>query len=373
MLIAVLGINTVNTQAASQFVDVSEWQPDTQGFIDQLVDYGITGVVVKLTGGNARPSNYTNPKAGNQIRAAWNRGLKVSVYHYAKYNGAAGAKAEAQFFAAQAQKYGLSKDTVMVADVEHASLKNPYADTVTFQQELARLGYHNQVVYSMASWFWYNKLPRNYPTWVAHYNVTTPGLSNITAWQYTNQFKGLHVDASYDYGGLFTNQIRSNEAVTTVKYRPSYGIVVWNGYDLNTRKQTGKYLKHGTSWKVVLQAKYKGEYWYAVGNNQWIQAKYTSNSKGYSNVRTVYPNSNPNGAPIATINYISGYGITLWNGYDVYTRKPTGRYLLDGSDWKIIAQVKVNGEYWYQLGKNQWIQAKYTTNPNGFTKLNPGA
>ncbi|BDR59600.1 hypothetical protein XA3_20410 [Xylocopilactobacillus apicola] len=332
--------------------------------MDQLVDNGISGVVVKITQGGAKGDNYYNPNASQQIQAAKNRGMKVSLYHHAKYQGADQARAEANFFASRAQALGFGKDVLMVDDVEDKIITDTYNDTIAFQAELARLGYHNQVIYSMASWFWNNKLPRTYPAWVARYNASDSGVSDATAWQYTNHFNGMHVDASYDYGGLFT----SKEPITRINFVPGYGIMLWTGYDIYTRQPTGRYLPHGSSWKVVLQAKIHGEYWYALGYNQWIPARYTSNPNGYSNVETVLPNSDPNGTPIATINYLPGYGVVLWDSYDLDTRQPTGRYLPDGSDWKIIAQVKSNGEYWYELGKNQWIPAKFATNPNGFTQ-----
>lgn len=356
-----LGVKPVSAAVVGQFADVSEWQPDTQDFYNKIADYGISGVVVKLTMGQ----DFVNPKAAKQIQAAKNLSLKVSFYHHAKYQNPTQAIAEANFFAGQVQKYGYGLDTVMVDDVEDNIITNTYNDTIVFQNELARLGYHNQVIYSMASWFWYNKLPRNYPTWVAHFNVADPGVSNITAWQYTNHFNNLHLDASYDYEGLFTNR----EPVVRINYIPGYGIMLWNGYDPSSRQPSGRYLKHGTGWKVTAQAKVEGHYWYQVAKNQWIQADYTTNPNGFSTLSTILPNSDPNGFPIATINYFPGYGIMLWNGYENNKRQQTGRYLPDGSSWKISAQALVNGKYWYEVATNQWIQANFTTNPKGFNTL----
>ncbi|MCT6893193.1 MAG: hypothetical protein M3Z38_03730 [Bombilactobacillus mellifer] len=357
----------VKAEGSNLFADVSNWQPDTQEFFDQMVSQGISGVVIKLTAGGAKNDNFINPKAAKQIQAARNLNLPISLYHYAKYQGIAQAQAEANFFANQAQTYGFGKNTLMVADVEDSSLTNPYQDTVAFQAELARLGYKSQVIYSMASWFWNQKVPRTYPAWVAHYNVDQPGVSGIAAWQFTNKFKGMHLDASYDYQGLFTFS-QSNPPAVTVKYIPGYGIMLWDNYDINTRRPLYRYLPHGSAWRLFRQAKIKGEYWYELGTNQWIQARYTNFPNGHPVMETILPNSDPNGRPIATIDYLSGYGIMLWNNYDVYTRSPLYRYLPDGSDWKVVGQAKVGDGYWYKLGTNQWIDANYTTNPNGFTK-----
>lgn len=368
-LLVLLPFSATPIQAAgnSQFADVSNWQPDTQEFFNKIVAEGISGVVIKLTAGGAKNDNFINPKAAKQIQAARNLNLPISFYHYAKYQGADQARTEANFFASQVRAFGFDQKTLLVADVEDATLLNPYQDTIAFQAELARLGYHNQVIYSMASWFWNQKVPRNYPAWVAHFNVANPGVANIAAWQYTNKFKGMHLDASYDYQGLFTYN-EANPAAVTVKYRPGYGIMLWSGYDRNTRQPLNRYLPHGSAWRIFRQAKIKGEYWYEVGKNQWIQARYTNFPNGHPVMETILQNSDPNGQPIATIDYLKGYGIMLWNNYDLYTRQPLNRYLPDGSDWKVLGQAKVGTGYWYKLGNNQWIDANYTTNPQGFTK-----
>lgn len=65
-------------------------------------------------------------------------------------------------------------------------------------------------------------------------------------------------------------------ATTTVKvnYVPGYGIAVWNNYQGG--RVTGKFLSHGTSWKVYNTVKDSaGNTWYNLGGQQWIMAKYT--------------------------------------------------------------------------------------------------
>lgn len=70
-----------------------------------------------------------------------------------------------------------------------------------------------------------------------------------------------------------TVQAATNDVVT-VKYTPGYGIAVWTNYEGG--HTTGQTLKHGTAWKVVSNAKdSKGNTWYELGRNQWIQAQYT--------------------------------------------------------------------------------------------------
>lgn len=367
------------------FADVASYQPSDVQFFKSLATNQVAGVVVKLTEGN---NYYVNDKAADQIAAAQATGLKVSAYHYAHYNGPDEAKAEADFFANQAAQFGLSKDTVMVADVEDSAMSNPYDDTITFQTELARLGYVNQVTYSMASWFWKNKLPRNYPVWVANYGVDKPGVDNAAAWQYTNNFNGQHVDMSYDFSGIFTtgsshitnptptipdNSNQSDTAanvpaptpmsgVATINYVPRYGIALWNGYGAQ-RTYAGKTLLHGSKWKVLAQTYADGEYWYNLGGNQWIEGKYTNIDTGTVGVPAVNSNGASN-SKIVTIKYVPNFSIAVWNGYDA-NRQYAGKKLPNASSWAVYAQKYINGAFWYNLGGNQWIEGQYTTTPNG--------
>lgn len=85
---------------------------------------------------------------------------------------------------------------------------------------------------------------------------------------------------------------------------------------------------------------------------------------------TVYQPSNPatlapalikTAAPkrVATVDYRGGVG--LFNGYGPSARF-TKRMLPNGTRWLVSAVAKDNvGRTWYQVGGNQWIDAKYVT------------
>ncbi|ERL65035.1 GH25 family lysozyme [Schleiferilactobacillus shenzhenensis] len=296
-----VAVTTPAAEAAAfaQFADVASYQPDDVVFFKSLATNEVAGVVVKLTEGSADGDAYVNPKAGAQIKAAQASGLKVSLYHYARYNSADEARDEADFFADTADQFGLGKNTVVVDDVEDSSLADPYNDTVAFQSELAARGFNNQVTYSMASWFWNNKVPRNYPIWVANYGVDSPQVDNAAAWQYTNNYQGKNVDMSYDFTGIFTNSTNNSSgsstnnnqptptvtknAVAQIKYVPGYSVALWNGYGA-ARTFSGRKLPHNSRWKVVKQIQVNGHYWYNVGTNQWIDAQYTDHPNGFSNL-----------------------------------------------------------------------------------------
>lgn len=208
--------------APSYFIDISSHN----GVISvsdyqRLKSQGITGVVVKLTEG----TSYTNPYARAQVANAQAAGLRVSAYHYSHYETAAEARAEAQYFVRVAQSMGLSGSTTMVNDMEERSMLNGdlNANTQAWKDEMTRLGYSNNVYYTMASWLDTKGGKLNTAKfglsnlWVAHYLYVYTYLdqesakslsyySNTAAWQYTSVSpKFSHaLDESIDYTGRFT-------------------------------------------------------------------------------------------------------------------------------------------------------------------------
>ncbi|SDO53140.1 Lyzozyme M1 (1,4-beta-N-acetylmuramidase), GH25 family [Streptococcus equinus] len=194
-------------------ISVSEYQ--------SLKSQGITGVVVKLTEG----TSYTNPYARAQITNAQAAGLKVSAYHYSHYETAAEARAEAQYFVSVAKSMGLSGSTTMVNDMEERAMLNGdlNGNTQAWKDEMKRLGYNNNVYYTMASWLDTKGGKLNTAKfglsnlWVAHYLYAYTYLdqesakslsyySNTAAWQYTSVSPKLShaLDESIDYTGRFT-------------------------------------------------------------------------------------------------------------------------------------------------------------------------
>lgn len=59
-----------------------------------------------------------------------------------------------------------------------------------------------------------------------------------------------------------------------IKYLPGKGVRIWTNY--NSGRFMGFRAKDGTEWNVVKTATDKaGNLWYMVGDNEWIQARYT--------------------------------------------------------------------------------------------------
>ena len=193
--------------ARTPFIDVSSYQEDTQAFFQTAKNQGARGVVVKLTEGSEDGSNYINPRAAAQIRNALAVGLPVSCYHFARYTSIADAQNEARFFVKVARQMGMYDNTLMIADAEVNTAADYQGATLAFLQEVEALGYKRTGVYSMKSFFTGGILNShgfgNRQKWVAGYGVTSLGIDNATAWQYTDNGI-LGIDTSYDFGGAFT-------------------------------------------------------------------------------------------------------------------------------------------------------------------------
>ena len=102
-----------NSRPPKDFIDVSSHN----GYLsveayETMKNYGITGVVVKLTEGDS----YRNPLAPEQVANAIQAGLKVSVYHYAWFNYAEDTEKEAHYLLAYLKELNLPYSTVVVND-----------------------------------------------------------------------------------------------------------------------------------------------------------------------------------------------------------------------------------------------------------------
>lgn len=195
--------------------DVAVYQSKSKAFFENLKRYGIDSVMVKLTEG----TTYVNASAGEQVSNAYQVFGTVGAYHFFHGNGLA----EAKYFLAWVKKYGLDKSTVLAIDVEAQDLPASTTSQVNiFLKYLKSQGYSNVITYGSGSWFKYGRINRvalvDRRIWVAAYGVNQPGIDNANAWQYTDNFRGLHVDASYDFDGSLSG-IKTNSIVKT---QPNY-------------------------------------------------------------------------------------------------------------------------------------------------------
>jgi LysM repeat protein/GH25 family lysozyme M1 (1,4-beta-N-acetylmuramidase) len=225
------GFTAFAQQPAADFIDVSHHN-NVYGlplsFYQTIKNSGVNGVVVKVSEGDY----FLDPAASVNIANAKQAGLVVSAYHFARYTSNATAVREAQWFDKKLQFVGFNKatDGYVVVDIEAANLSNSPTNltdyTNTFINEMKKLGYKKIDIYSGSYYYNNNLRPQSLiidKPWLASYPANpvqgqpTANFSNgLGAWQWTSgyQFLGLEqfgrFDASEDYAGKYTNQVKSS-------------------------------------------------------------------------------------------------------------------------------------------------------------------
>lgn len=184
------------------FVDVSSFQNGSQQYFENLKKLGVTNAIVKATEGTGYTNNGT--QFGNAIKAYGTVGL----YHFLHDEPVA----EANHFINTLESWGATKDTLVVVDVEAPDIQSKDVTGLTNQwiNTVYDAGYHNIMVYASESWFnsvlSINKLAHKPKIWVAKYSVNKPSVARYDAWQFTDNYKGLKVDASFNYGDIFAEE-----------------------------------------------------------------------------------------------------------------------------------------------------------------------
>lgn len=194
-------------------VDLAVYQGSSEAYFKKLKGYGVKSAIIKLTEG----TSYTNAKSAAQISNAYKVLGSVAAYHYYLGN----PLAEAKYFLSKVKAYGLDKTTWLAIDVEDPSLPKYNTTGINiFLHYLKAAGYTNLLCYASGSWFTSGRIDKNAlingtKLWVAAYGVSQPGVNDTAIWQYTNAFKGLSQDASYDFNNLIAGNTRKTE-------KPSY-------------------------------------------------------------------------------------------------------------------------------------------------------
>lgn len=198
---------------AHYFIDVSSYQPSSYSYFLDKKRRGAKGVVIKTSEGGYGGTPYINANGHAQVINAKKAGLRVALYHYGLFNsyryGKNDPANEAHLMADTAKAWGCGSDTLMVLDAEDPSLRqSAYIDAALFFNELKRRGFKRFDIYGPGSWFWAGRLKigtsYHLGGWPAAYGSSGSGVSGAKAWQYTDNWKGLGVDGSLDYGGQYT-------------------------------------------------------------------------------------------------------------------------------------------------------------------------
>lgn len=344
------------------FIDVSSYQPDTKEFFQAAKNQGAEGVVVKLTEGSEDGSNYVNPKAAAQIRNALAVGLPVSCYHFARYTSVPDAQNEARFFVKIAKQFGMDDTTLMVSDAEVHTAADYQGATLAFLQEVERLGYKRTGVYSMKSFFTGGILNSqgfgNRPKWVAGYGVTSLGIDNAAAWQFTDHGI-LGIDTSYDFTGAFTSTSEGGSVPTVEVPKPQPAEHVGHPATGTYTVQSGDTLsgvaaKFGTTYQNLAAINgigdpnriFPGQVLKVTGqsspqNTYYVQAGDTLSGIAAKFGTTVSALVSANGISNPNVIYV-GQKIVLGGSSSVYTVKSgdtlSGIAAANGTTWQELAQ-----------------------------------
>lgn len=191
--------------SGSIFIDVSQYQSDTSvTWFKKCVTAGAKGLMVKLSDGSSGDEN--NALASTQLANSATAGLKlVGCYHY--FENIANATAEANNFLAQLQANSIDKSKIVALDVEGNVLSNSKTDLdsaiTTFLKVLIDAGYTNTCLYGSESSFTNNfdgSLAKF--KWIASWDSSTKP-DGADGWQFSNNWQGYDVDASYSYSKMF--------------------------------------------------------------------------------------------------------------------------------------------------------------------------
>lgn len=170
-------------------IDVSHHQ----GTINwtSVANDGVEFAIIKATEG----TSFFDPVCSTNVANAKANGIKVGVYHFARFTSNVEALAEAQYFLNRIN--GLDLDLPLVLDIEVdegdigksalTAAARTFLDYLKSQDRKVMIyTYHN---------FYTNDIDATgYPLWIARYGVNSPGINDWTIWQYTDSgsVKGIN-------------------------------------------------------------------------------------------------------------------------------------------------------------------------------------
>ncbi|MGG5461515.1 GH25 family lysozyme [Clostridium sp. B9] len=158
-------------------IDVSNWKVDID--FSSVKNDGVEVVYIKATEGNYYKDKY----AKQNYNGAKEQGLSVGFYHFFRANK--DSKDQARFFINYLDEIGATNyDCKLALDIETTEgvgAKELTTMCIDFLEEVKRLTGKEVVVYTYTSFANNNLDSRlsNYPVWIAHYGVNTPGANNI--------------------------------------------------------------------------------------------------------------------------------------------------------------------------------------------------
>ena len=193
-------------------------------------------------------------------------------------------------------------------------------------------------------------------------------LENASSYTAATAAIGVHYATSGTYAAAL-NSLISTLGLT--KYDPQYKTL---NQDQKVKVQTNIYntfsgqkkslgsIAAGTVKKVLRQVTLPdGSKYNEIASGQWVMssAMTDSSSQGPSLMGTVSNDGNP----IARVESSRSIAVYKAPGTSV-----TGQKLSPQSNWKVFGRTTYNGQMWYKVGTNDWIEGKYLY-VTGYSKI----
>ena len=240
---SLLQSNTTTTTVNDSYIPVKSYGVDVSGYQDtDLTKYSQAGAkytIVKLSEGTW----YTNPNAQGQVNSADKLGMATYAYHFANFSDStAEAEKEADFAIQQAQKVGIKPGTYFAIDWEtegninvvNGDTEKNTAAVMAFMKKVQKAGYLPLVytgAYNFQSHLNVSEIIKQFPNslWVASYKTTGeidepdfnyfPSMEGVAIWQFTSNWRGLHVDANVNVLPLVNTSSSATDSTVTVSYQ----------------------------------------------------------------------------------------------------------------------------------------------------------
>ncbi|MGX7197291.1 GH25 family lysozyme [Enterococcus olivae] len=342
----------------SNYVDISAKHGNlTVDDFKIMKSYGITGIVVKLT----ESTSYKNPFASEQIKNAAEAELTIAVSHYSTFNDEQSAKSEAEYFANLLLSLNLSKDTVLINDIEELNEDvNQTNNSKIFEAKLNELGFNKVNHYISGEWLYKELIDPNVlgvnKIWMAAYPYKVSQqqqFSEYAAWQWTNQF------SFPDINGLFSVSSNYSDNKDNTKQESDPSDVVDDNdeqkleistFSSNLVQKIGKYVTIKSSlplWQVEKNTMVrKGNTANFIGQTFKIKSEFVDSKK-----TSYYLLINGKNQEIG---YVSSLDIDT-------TDSPGGAYHSYG---KYVTMISPNYTMWQNFN---WQKRNHSSDYNGMT------
>lgn len=165
---------------------------------------------------------------------------------------------------------------------------------------------------------------------------------------------GLVTLSAIAIGGLNqgSTTVHATAPVARVNYVDGFSVALWK--DAPQAVFAGRKLQANSAWQTfgAVAANTPGDYYLNVGGNQYLLSRY-ADFQGETSSQHL--------TGVGQVRYVKGYGIAIWSDPKAGNQHliSATRKLNHGSRWQVLERAVVNGNVWYNLGGNQWVQGAH--------------